>query len=58
VTEIHPNRNRQLSKIGARYEPYALKKYEESKRYLILFIYLFELSQDFVDYVMRLRAGR
>lgn len=46
---IHPNRLRQLSRLGARYEPYAFKKFEESKRYAILTIYLIDLSQDLVD---------
>lgn len=54
ITGIHPNRIRQLSKIGARYEPYALKKFEESKRYSILIIYLFELGQDLVDYAIEI----
>ncbi len=46
---IHQNRLRQLSRLGARYEPYAFKKFDASKRYAILAIFLLDLSQDLVD---------
>lgn len=52
TTGIHPNRIRQLSRLGARYQPYAFKKFDDSKRYSILVIFLLELSQDLVDYAI------
>lgn len=49
TTEIHPNRLRQLSKIGARYEPYAFRRFDDARRYSILVSFLLELSQDLID---------
>ncbi len=46
---IYPNRLRQLAKIGARYEPFALRRFPEPKRYAILVVSLRELSQDLID---------
>lgn len=46
---IHPNRLRQLSKIGARYEPHSLRRFDTSKKYAILIAYLLELTQDLTD---------
>lgn len=46
---IHPNRIRQLSRLGESYEPYAFRRFDEKKRYAILAVYLNELSQTLVD---------
>ena len=46
---IHPNRLRQLSKIGERYKPYVLRRFSDDKRYAILVAYLANLSQDLTD---------
>lgn len=46
---IHHNKIMQLSRLGGRYEPHSFRKFEESKRYAILAIYLMELSQDLID---------
>jgi len=49
TTEIHPNRLRQLAKVGARYEPYAFRRFDEVKRYSILVAFLLEITQDLID---------
>lgn len=49
LSTIHPNRLRQLAKIGARYEPFALRRFSDPKKYAILVIYLRELIQDLID---------
>lgn len=49
LSAIHPNRLRQLAKIGSRYEPFALRRFQDPKRYAILVVYLRELSQDLID---------
>lgn len=46
---LHPHRLCQLAKIGARYEPFALRRFADPKRYAILVVYLRELSQDLID---------
>ncbi len=46
---IHPNRLRQLSKVGARYEPHSFRRFDDPKRYAILVAYLIELIQDLTD---------
>lgn len=46
---IHPNRQRQLSKIGARYEPHSYRRFNDPKKYAILVAYLLELIQDLTD---------
>lgn len=46
---IHPNRIRQISRLGESYEPYAFRRFDEKKRYAILAVYLNELSQTLVD---------
>lgn len=46
---IHPNRLRQLSKIGARYEPHSFRRFDDPKKYAILVAYLIELIQDLTD---------
>ncbi|MCL2768071.1 MAG: Tn3 family transposase [Synergistaceae bacterium] len=49
IENIHPNRLRQLSRIGSKYEPYAFRRFEEGKRYAILAVYLYDLSQSLID---------
>lgn len=46
---IHPNRLRQLSRLGSRYEPQSFRRFHEAKRYTVLVTYLLDLSQDLVD---------
>lgn len=46
---IHPNRLRQLSKIGSRYEPHSFRRFNDPKKYSILVAYLLELIQDLTD---------
>jgi TnpA family transposase len=47
--DLHPNRLRQLSKIGSRYEPHSFRRFDDSKKYAILVVYLLELIQDLTD---------
>lgn len=47
--EVHPNRLLQLSRIGARYEPYSFRRFKDNKKYAILVAYLMTLSQDLID---------
>ncbi len=49
MRSIHPNRLRQLSRLGSRYEPQSFRRFHEAKRYTVLVAYLLELSQDLVD---------
>lgn len=49
IEGIHPNRVRQLSRLGSKYEPHSFRRFEESKRYAMLALYLFDLSQSLVD---------
>lgn len=46
---IHPNRLRQLSTIGARYEPHSFRRFDTPKKHAILVSYLLELIQDLTD---------
>jgi TnpA family transposase len=46
---IHPNRLRQLSKIGSRYEPHSFRRFNDPKKYAILVVYLLEMIQDITD---------
>ncbi|WP_311764926.1 DUF4158 domain-containing protein [Paenibacillus agricola] len=46
---IHPNRLRQLSKIGARYEPQSFRRFDDPKKYATLVAYLLDLTQDLTD---------
>ncbi len=46
---LHPNRIRQLSKLGSKYEPHSFRMFDENKRYAILAVYLYELSQSLID---------
>lgn len=49
LDELHPNRVRQLSRLGEKYEPHLFRRFDEDKRYAILAVYLCELSQTLVD---------
>ncbi|WP_373894770.1 Tn3 family transposase [Virgibacillus sp. CBA3643] len=46
---IHPNRLRQLSRLGAKYDAHAFRRFKAPKRYSMLVAYLAHLSQDFID---------
>lgn len=49
IEVIHPNRLRQLSRLGSKYEPHSFRRFEESKRYAMLALYLYDLSQSLID---------
>jgi len=49
IHDIHPNRIRQLSRLGSKYEPRSFRRFEEDKRYAILAVYLYDLSQSLTD---------
>ena len=46
---IHPNRLRQLSKVGERYEPHSFRRFEDAKKYAVMVAYLIELIADLTD---------
>ena len=46
---IHSNRIIQLARLGGRYDPQALRRFNENKRYAILVSHLLTLSQDLID---------
>ncbi|MDR0230578.1 MAG: hypothetical protein LBI82_00460 [Dysgonamonadaceae bacterium] len=47
--EIHPNRMKQLSRLGSKYEPHSFRRFKEDKRYALLLSYLHELRQRLID---------
>lgn len=47
--KIHPNRFRQLSRLGSRYDAHAFRRFKDSKKYSMLVAYLVHLSQDLTD---------
>ena len=47
VPNLHQNRINQMYKLGLRYEPYAFRRFDNDKRYAILYIFLLNLSKDF-----------
>lgn len=47
--KIHPNRIRQFSRLGTKYEPFLLRRFENDKRYAILVVYLYDLCQSLTD---------
>lgn len=49
LLEIHQNRIRQLSRLGAKYEPSSFRRFDERKRYSLLALYLYDLSQTLTD---------
>jgi TnpA family transposase len=46
---IHSNWLLQLAKLGSRYEPHSLRRFNERKKYAILVAHLLTLSQDLID---------
>jgi len=46
---IPQNRLKQLAKLGASYEPFSFRRFDEEKRYAILVVYLLDLSQNLID---------
>lgn len=46
---LHPNRIRQLSRIGARYEPFSFRRFHSTKKNAIMIAFLIDLTQDLVD---------
>lgn len=46
---IHPNRIRQLSRTGSRYEPYAFRRFDDRRRHTMLAVFLNDLCQDITD---------
>jgi len=49
LEDLHPNRIKQFARLGSKYEPYAFRRFDEKKRYGILVLYLYELSQILID---------
>lgn len=54
TSSIHHNRLIQLSRMGERYEKQALQRFEPSKKYAILVIYLLDLSQNLIDFAIEI----
>ena len=52
--EIHPNRMKQLSRLGSRYEPYSFRRFREDKRYALLVAFLHELAQRLTDFAVEI----
>ncbi|MGG2067481.1 Tn3 family transposase [Bacillus sp. S14(2024)] len=46
---IHPNRVRQLSRLGARYDAHTFRRFKGEKKYAIIVSYLVDLTQDLID---------
>ncbi len=49
IAGIHPNRLRQLTRLGSKYEPRSFRRFDADKRHAILGVYLHGLSQSLVD---------
>jgi len=49
MSGIHHNRLIQLVRLGKKYEPHSLRKFDDMKKYAILVIYLIDLSQELID---------
>lgn len=49
IVSLHPNRIRQFSRLGSKYDPSSLRRFEEKKRHAILVLFLYELSQSLTD---------
>jgi TnpA family transposase len=47
--DIHPNRLRQLAKVGSRYEPRSFRRFDDTKKYAVMIAYLIELIADLTD---------
>ena len=46
---VHPNRLRQLSKVGARYEPHSFRRFDNTKKYAVMVAYLIDLIAELID---------
>lgn len=51
---VHPNRIRQLSRLGSKYEPYAFRRFDKNKRYALLAVFLLDLSERLVDFAVEI----
>lgn len=49
IKEIHPNRVTQLARLGSKYEPRSFRRFKENKKFSLLVLHLFQLSQTLVD---------
>jgi len=49
VTNIEGIQIQQLSRLGAKYEPHSFRRFDENKRYAMLALYLYDLSQSLID---------
>ena len=54
LKEIHPNRIKQLSRLGSKYELYSFRRFEEPKRYAMLAVFLQDLSERLIDYAVEI----
>jgi len=54
LTEIHPNRMKQLSRLGSKYEPHSFRRFREEKRYAMLVVYLQDLQQRLIDFAVEI----
>ena len=52
--KIHPNRMKQLSRLGSKYEPHSFRRFRESKRYAMLASYLHDLKQQLTDFAVEI----
>ncbi len=52
--EVHPNRLKQLSRLGSKYEPYAFRRFDKNKRYALLVVFLNDLSERIVDFAIEI----
>lgn len=54
IEGIHPQRIRDLARLGRNYDPHAFRRFSEKKRYAILVAYLIDLSQEITDQVIEI----
>lgn len=54
VKKIHPNRLLQLSRLGSKYESRSFRRFKENKKFALLVLHLFHLSQDLVDHAFEI----
>jgi TnpA family transposase len=52
--EIHPNRMKQLFRLGSKYEPHSFRRFHEDKRYALLVTYLHDLRQQLIDFAVEI----
>ena len=52
--EIHPNRMKQLSRLGSRYEPHSFRRFREDKRFALMVAFLHELAQRLTDFAVEI----